>query len=95
MQCALYSCLWLPQPSLYDFESLSLVVILKSYYVLFQGRDLKLSLDPATQNTPQGQKVAVDAYCWLHRGTYSCALELVQGMKTDKVAPGDRPHPPH
>jgi len=36
-------------------------------------------------SSAQGQKVAVDAYCWLHRGTYNCALELAQGMKTDKV----------
>lgn len=28
--------------------------------------------------------VAVDAYCWLHRGAYGCAQELAMGQKTDK-----------
>ncbi|CAI8015979.1 Exonuclease 1 [Geodia barretti] len=31
----------------------------------------------------RGRRVAVDAYCWLHRGAYSCALQLV--MKTEKL----------
>ena len=31
----------------------------------------------------RGKKVAVDGYCWLHRGAYSCALQLV--MKTEKL----------
>ena len=31
-----------------------------------------------------GTKVAVDAYVWLHRGAYSCAKELCQGLPTDK-----------
>ncbi|XP_065882500.1 uncharacterized protein [Dysidea avara] len=26
-----------------------------------------------------GKKVAVDAYCWLHRGAYSCPMQLVMG----------------
>jgi exonuclease-1 len=30
-----------------------------------------------------GQTVAVDAYCWLHKGAYGCALQLAQGTKTD------------
>ena len=30
----------------------------------------------------KGQTVAIDAYCWLHKGAYSCALQLV--MKTEK-----------
>ena len=29
----------------------------------------------------RNQRAAVDAYCWLHRGAYSCALQLV--MKTE------------
>ena len=29
----------------------------------------------------RGKKVAVDAYCWLHRGAYSCPMELVMGPK--------------
>lgn len=31
-----------------------------------------------------GQTVAVDAYVWLHTGAHSCALELAQGIPTDK-----------
>lgn len=31
----------------------------------------------------RGKKVAVDAYCWLHKGAYSCAMQLV--MKTESV----------
>jgi exonuclease 1 len=27
--------------------------------------------------------VAIDAYCWLHRGAYACAMELAQNQKTD------------
>ena len=29
-----------------------------------------------------GQTVAVDAYVWLHRGIYGCAVELATGKKT-------------
>lgn len=28
--------------------------------------------------------MAVDSYCWLHRGAYSCSVELVEGIPTDK-----------
>ena len=31
-----------------------------------------------------GKRVAVDAYGFLHRGAYSCARELVEGLPTDK-----------
>ena len=31
----------------------------------------------------RGRKVAVDAYCWLHKGSYSCAMQLV--MKSEKL----------
>ncbi|CAG0901379.1 unnamed protein product [Darwinula stevensoni] len=30
-----------------------------------------------------GCTVAVDAYCWLHKGAFSCAEKLVKGEKTD------------
>ena len=37
-------------------------------------------LRPITDNTHiktyAGKTVAVDAYCWLHRGAYQCAREL-------------------
>jgi exonuclease-1 len=32
----------------------------------------------------RGQTMAVDAYCLLHRGSYSCARELVEGEPTDR-----------
>ncbi|KAF8504392.1 PIN domain-like protein [Russula emetica] len=31
-----------------------------------------------------GQTLAVDGYCWLHRGTYTCSTELATGKKTSK-----------
>ena len=34
-------------------------------------------------NSFRGKKVAVDAYCWLHKGSYSCAMQLV--MKSEKL----------
>ncbi|KAK9820784.1 hypothetical protein WJX74_002931 [Apatococcus lobatus] len=30
------------------------------------------------------QAVAVDAYCWLHRGTYTCSRELCEGTTTNR-----------
>lgn len=30
-----------------------------------------------------GHVVAVDAYCWLHRGAYSCSREMCEGLPTD------------
>ncbi|TBU34279.1 PIN domain-like protein [Dichomitus squalens] len=32
----------------------------------------------------RGQTLAVDAYVWLHRGTYGCAAEIATGKKTSK-----------
>lgn len=32
----------------------------------------------------RGQTIAIDAYCLLHKGAYSCARELVEGVYTDK-----------
>lgn len=31
-----------------------------------------------------GQRVAVDGYSWLHKGAYSCARELCEGIWTDR-----------
>ncbi len=31
----------------------------------------------------QGQTVAVDTYCWIYRGAFSCAEELAMGIKAD------------
>ncbi len=30
-----------------------------------------------------GKTVAIDGYCWLHKGAFSCADQLVIGEKTD------------
>ena len=30
------------------------------------------------------QRVAVDAYCWLHKGAYCCSKELCEGGSADK-----------
>ena len=32
----------------------------------------------------EGKRVAVDAYCWLHKGAYACSYELCQSIPTDK-----------
>jgi exonuclease-1 len=29
------------------------------------------------------KKVAIDIYCWLHKGAYSCSTELCQNIPTD------------
>ena len=31
----------------------------------------------------RGCTVAVDVYCWMHRGAFGCAEQLVQGKYTD------------
>eukprot|EP01114_Cavostelium_apophysatum_P019359 TRINITY_DN6219_c0_g1_i1.p1 TRINITY_DN6219_c0_g1~~TRINITY_DN6219_c0_g1_i1.p1 ORF type:complete len:623 (+),score=153.77 TRINITY_DN6219_c0_g1_i1:138-2006(+) len=32
----------------------------------------------------RGQKVAIDIYCWLHKGVYTCAMELCMNTPTTK-----------
>lgn len=31
-----------------------------------------------------GRCVAVDTYCWLHRGAFACADKLAKGQETDQ-----------
>jgi exonuclease-1 len=31
-----------------------------------------------------GLRVGIDAYCWLHRGSYSCSREITEGIRTEK-----------
>ena len=31
-----------------------------------------------------GNKVAIDIYCWLHKGVYGCCMELCQNIPTTK-----------
>lgn len=33
---------------------------------------------------PKGQIIGIDGYVWLHRGVFSCALELATGKNTKK-----------
>jgi exonuclease-1 len=32
----------------------------------------------------RGQRVAVDAHCWLYKGSVSCSREIVEGMQTTR-----------
>jgi exonuclease 1 len=47
-------------------------------------RVVKSIVRPIHVKAYAGKKVAIDAYSWLHRGTYSCAKELCLGTPTDK-----------
>ncbi|CAH1638849.1 unnamed protein product [Spodoptera littoralis] len=44
-------------------------------------------IDKASRRTNisefSGCTVAIDSYCWLHKGTYSCADKLIRGEQTD------------
>jgi exonuclease-1 len=43
---------------------------------------LKDISNPISLNQLSGQTVAVDGYSWLHKGAFSCALELVTSTTT-------------
>lgn len=47
---------------------------------------LKSITRPLHVSAFRGKRVAVDAYCWLHRGAYTCSRELCEGIPTDKCA---------
>jgi len=34
-------------------------------------------------NEFSGGTVAIDSYCWLHKGAFSCAEKLMMGQTTD------------
>lgn len=38
---------------------------------------------PASASELRGETAAIDAYCWLHRGTFSCADKLAMDQPTD------------
>ena len=44
---------------------------------------LKSIQHPTNVSTFQNQVVVVDAYCWLHKGCYSCSLELIEGKESE------------
>ncbi|RUS76102.1 hypothetical protein EGW08_016133 [Elysia chlorotica] len=45
---------------------------------------LKKIHQPVNISDFKGCTVAVDAYCWLHKGAFSCAEKLAMGEKTDQ-----------
>ncbi|NWX47051.1 EXO1 Exonuclease, partial [Steatornis caripensis] len=44
---------------------------------------IKEAAEPAHVKKYRGQAVAVDTYCWLHKGAYACAEKLARGEPTD------------
>ncbi|NXV81512.1 EXO1 Exonuclease, partial [Atlantisia rogersi] len=44
---------------------------------------IKEAAEPAHVKKYKGQAVAVDTYCWLHKGAYACAEKLARGEPTD------------
>ncbi|EMP37508.1 WD repeat-containing protein 64 [Chelonia mydas] len=45
---------------------------------------IKEAAEPTHVKKYKGQVVAVDTYCWLHKGAYACAEKLAKGEPTDQ-----------
>uniref|UniRef100_A0A8D0DPL7 Exonuclease 1 n=1 Tax=Salvator merianae TaxID=96440 RepID=A0A8D0DPL7_SALMN len=45
---------------------------------------IKDAAEPSHVKKYKGQAVAVDTYCWLHKGAYACAEKLARGEPTDQ-----------
>ncbi|XP_062376115.1 exonuclease 1 isoform X2 [Sardina pilchardus] len=45
---------------------------------------LKDATEPVNIKKYKGQTVAVDTYCWLHKGAFACAEKLAKGEPTDQ-----------
>ncbi|XP_059215191.1 exonuclease 1 isoform X2 [Centropristis striata] len=45
---------------------------------------IKDAAEPINIKKYKGQTVAVDTYCWLHKGAFSCAEKLAKGEPTDQ-----------
>ncbi|KAM6916263.1 exonuclease 1 [Xenentodon cancila] len=45
---------------------------------------IKDAAEPVSVKKYKGQTVAVDTYCWLHKGAFSCADKLAKGEPTDQ-----------
>uniref|UniRef100_A0A8C3ATC2 Exonuclease 1 n=1 Tax=Cyclopterus lumpus TaxID=8103 RepID=A0A8C3ATC2_CYCLU len=45
---------------------------------------IKDAAEPVNVKKYRGQTVAVDTYCWLHKGAFSCAEKLAKGEPTDQ-----------
>ena len=46
---------------------------------------MKKASRPASMKNYKGFTVAIDSYCWLHKGAFSCAEKLAMGEKTDQL----------
>lgn len=45
---------------------------------------IKEASEPVNVKKYRGQAVAVDTYCWLHKGAIACAEKLAKGEPTDR-----------
>lgn len=45
---------------------------------------IKDASEPINVKKYKGQTVAVDTYCWLHKGAFACAEKLAKGEPTDQ-----------
>jgi len=45
---------------------------------------LKKASRPSNVKEFKGCTVAIDSYCWLHRGAFACAEKLALGQQTDQ-----------
>ncbi|XP_039205032.1 exonuclease 1 isoform X1 [Crotalus tigris] len=45
---------------------------------------IKEAAEPTHVKKYKGQVIAVDTYCWLHKGAYACAEKLAKGEATDQ-----------
>ncbi|XP_068424462.1 exonuclease 1 [Clinocottus analis] len=45
---------------------------------------IKDAAEPVNVKKYRGQTVAVDTYCWLHKGAFACAEKLAKGEPTDQ-----------
>lgn len=53
---------------------------IQNLHKLLQPAVKKVSLDASWKDC----RVGVDAMCWMHRGAYACAAELILGIETDR-----------
>lgn len=45
---------------------------------------IKDASEPINIKKYKGQTMAVDTYCWLHKGAFSCAEKLAKGEPTEQ-----------
>lgn len=70
------------------------------FFFIFSGLDFLMGIQgllpflkkihkPVNIAQFRGYTVAIDAYCWLHKGAFACADKLALGEKTDQWVPID------